>query len=122
MRRGGITCATTINGLISMPERAEALPVSSWSLRNSFQRSFRNAIAGRRIGAWVVDEAHCLSWGHDFRPDYRYLARYMSTTNCAPVLCLTATAKHDVHRCGERTDALGSTSDGGAERTQSGIR
>ena len=108
MRRRHITCATTINGLISMPERAEALAqirfgdagivlVAPEQLRN---RSFRKAIAGRRIGAWVVDEAHCLSkWGHDFRPDYRYIARYIAkhhADDSAPILCLTATAKHDV--------------------------
>ncbi len=57
MRRQGITSATTINGLISMPERAEALAhirlgdagivlVAPEQLRN---RSFRKAIAGRRI-------------------------------------------------------------------------
>ena len=108
MRRQGITCATTINGLISMPERAEALAqirlgdagivlVAPEQLRN---RSFRTAIAGRRIGAWVIDEAHCLSkWGHDFRPDYRYVARYIAEhhgEDAAPILCLTATAKQDV--------------------------
>ncbi len=108
MRRQGITCATTINGLISMPERAEALAhirlgdagivlVAPEQLRN---RSFRKAIAGRRIGAWIVDEAHCLSkWGHDFRPDYRYIAHYIAEhhgEDPPPILCLTATAKHDV--------------------------
>ena len=108
MRRMGIACATTINGLISMPERAEALAqirlgdagivlVAPEQFRN---RSFRKAIAGRRIGAWVVDEAHCLSkWGHDFRPDYRYVARYIAEHHAehqAPILCLTATAKRDV--------------------------
>ena len=108
MRRQGLACATTINGLISMPERAEALAhirlgdagivlVAPEQLRN---RSFRKAIGGRRIGAWVVDEAHCLSkWGHDFRPDYRYVARYIAEhhgEDSAPILCLTATAKHDV--------------------------
>ena len=47
-----------------------------------------------------MDEAHCLSkWGHDFRPDYRYVARYIAEHHgegSAPILCLTATAKHDV--------------------------
>ena len=108
MRGQGIACATTINGLLSMPERAEALAqirlgdagivlVAPEQLRN---RSFRTAIAGRRIAAWVVDEAHCLSkWGHDFRPDYRYVARYIAEhhgESPAPILCLTATAKRDV--------------------------
>ena len=134
MRRQGIVSSTTINGLISMPERAEALAhirlgdagivlVAPEQLRN---RSFRKAIAGRRIGAWVVDEAHCLSkWGHDFRPDYRYVARYIAehhAEDSAPVLCLTATAKHDVvddiREHFERTlHARLEVVDGGAERT-----
>ena len=73
-----------------------------------------------------MDEAHCLSkWGHDFRPDYRYLARYIAEHHGqapAPILCLTATAKHDV------VDDIGEyfertlrsrleVVDGGAERT-----
>ena len=134
MRRQGITCATTINGLISMPERAEALAhirfgdagivlVAPEQLRN---RSFTKAIAGRRIGAWVVDEAHCLSkWGHDFRPDYRYVARYIAKhhgQDSVPILCLTATAKHDVvDDIGEHFERTLKSRlevvDGGAERT-----
>ncbi len=133
MRRQRITCATTINGLISMPERAEALAhirlgdagivlVAPEQLRN---RSFRRAIAGRRIGAWVVDEAHCLSkWGHDFRPDYRYVARYIAEhhgADSAPILCLTATAKHDViedirEHFKQTLQARLEVIDGGAER------
>ena len=134
MRRQGIACATTINGLISMPERAEALAhirlgdagivlVAPEQFRN---RSFRKAIAGRRIGAWVVDEAHCLSkWGHDFRPDYRYVARYIAEhhgEDSVPILCLTATAKHDVvDDIGEHFERTLQSRlevvDGGAERT-----
>ena len=46
----------------------------------------------------MLDEAHCLSsWGHDFRPDYRYVGRFIRERSAgeraAPVICLTATAK-----------------------------
>ena len=108
MKRDNIVCATTINGLISMPQRADALDqirlgdagivlVAPEQLRN---RSFIKALSGRRIGSWVVDEAHCLSkWGHDFRPDYRHLATFITEHHgeeLAPILCLTATARQDV--------------------------
>jgi ATP-dependent DNA helicase RecQ len=58
-------------------------------------------LAQREIGAWVLDEAHCLSkWGHDFRPDYRYVGRFIKETagtgEVPPIMCLTATAKPDV--------------------------
>ncbi|MHB8791265.1 MAG: RecQ family ATP-dependent DNA helicase [Desulfobulbaceae bacterium] len=105
----GITCCAALNGLLSMPERAEVLDrvrlgdigiliVSPEQLRN---RGFRKALAQREIGGWVVDEAHCLSkWGHDFRPDYRYVGRFIreqaGDSPVPPLLCLTATAKPDV--------------------------
>ena len=106
-----IASATTINGMLSVPERAAALDrvrlgdagivlISPEQLRNT---AVRKALAQREIGLWVLDEAHCLSrWGHDFRPDYRYIARFIKKTTAeqagyqAPVLCLTATAKPEV--------------------------
>jgi ATP-dependent DNA helicase RecQ len=47
-----------------------------------------------RVGLLVLDEAHCLSdWGHDFRPDYRRLARLATAlAPGTPVLAATATA------------------------------
>ena len=109
LEQRGIACAAALNGLLSMPERGEVLErvrlgdvgiliVSPEQLRG---RSLRRALDAREIGAWVLDEAHCLSkWGHDFRPDYRYIGRFIRERSgdepIAPVLCLTATAKPDV--------------------------
>jgi ATP-dependent DNA helicase RecQ len=109
MERAGISSAVTINGMLSMPERQDALDrvrmgqaaillISPEQLRSV---SIRSVLAQREVGFWVLDEAHCVSkWGHDFRPDYRYISRFIrefsGDANAAPVLCLTATAKPEV--------------------------
>ena len=131
----GIGSCATVNGLLSMPERADALDrvrlgdagillVSPEQLRS---RSLRRVLDQREIGGWVLDEAHCLSrWGHDFRPDYRYVGRFIrekaGDEPVPPVLCLTATAKPDVTEDIARhfRDKLGielTVFDGGAERS-----
>ncbi len=131
----GVDSCVAINGLLSVPERADALDrvrlgdagiliISPEQLRN---RSLRRALDQREIGAWVLDEAHCLSkWGHDFRPDYRYVGRFIrekaEPDPIPPVLCLTATAKPDVIADIKQhfRDDLGTglkIFDGGAQRT-----
>ncbi|MCQ3802743.1 MAG: RecQ family ATP-dependent DNA helicase [Acidimicrobiia bacterium] len=105
------TLAATLNGLQTMIERRDVLEgirlgrfallyVSPEQLRSS---SFASAIRHREIVAWVFDEAHCISkWGHDFRPDYLYAARFIKEFSdnegvcVAPIRCFTATAKLDV--------------------------
>ena len=59
------------------------------------------------VGLFVVDEAHCISdWGHDFRPDYRRIARVLQLLpRGVPVLCTTATANDRVVR--DIVDQLG---------------
>ena len=135
----GIGSCVAVNGLLSMPERREALDrvrlgdaglvlVAPEQLRS---QSFRRVLSQREIGAWVLDEAHCLSrWGHDFRPDYRYVGRCIRQMAGAepvpPVLCLTATAKPDVVDDIKRhfRDELGlelTVFDGGAQRTNLGF-
>lgn len=135
MTRAGISAAVTVNGMLSLPERQDALDkvrmgeaamllISPEQLRST---SVRSVLAQREIGLWVLDEAHCVSkWGHDFRPDYRYVGRFIKEFSGdephAPVLCLTATAKPEVVRdIGEHfLSRLGTQLmllDGGAVRT-----
>ncbi|MCU0726752.1 MAG: DEAD/DEAH box helicase, partial [Planctomycetes bacterium] len=103
--------AAALCGLLTPIERREVLDrtrlgdvailyVSPEQLRNP---SFGKTVCAREIGAVVVDEAHCLSkWGHDFRPDYFYVARFFRElakeqgAPVPPIACFTATAKPDV--------------------------
>ena len=109
LERRGIFSAVTANSLLSMPERGDALDkvrfgdaailiISPEQLRSA---SIADVLRQRDIAYWVLDEAHCLSkWGQDFRPDYRYVGRFIRERagegSIPPVLCLTATAKPDV--------------------------
>ena len=107
----GAPNTAALYGLLTPPERGQVLTaiqmgdiavlyVSPEQLRN---HSFQQAISHREIGCWVFDEAHCLSkWGHDFRPDYLYAARFIKEhalkqrSEIPPIQCFTATAKLDV--------------------------
>lgn len=135
LKRQGISSCVAINGMLSLPERHEALDqvrlgdaaillISPEQLRSP---TVRSVLRQREVGYWVLDEAHCVSkWGHDFRPDYRYIARfikeYSGDDSTAPLICLTATAKPAVIR--DITDHFRSRLgvsleliDGGAVRT-----
>ncbi|HKO16918.1 MAG TPA: ATP-dependent DNA helicase RecQ [Gemmatimonadaceae bacterium] len=66
-------------------------------------RDFFEHLLSRRVGLFVVDEAHCVSqWGHDFRPDYLMLGSVAKRLGRPPILALTATAteevRHDIAR------------------------
>ena len=109
MREKGITTAISINGNLSLAERSDALEkvrcgdvsillISPEQLRSN---PLRAALEQRIVGLYVLDEAHCVSkWGHDFRPDYRYVSRFIAEshqgTTDPQVICLTATAKPEV--------------------------
>lgn len=56
-------------------------------------RGFRDALSRRRVGLFVVDEAHCVAeWGHDFRPDYLRLHGAIEALGRPTVMASTATA------------------------------
>lgn len=108
----GIPGATAIYGLLSPPERAEAMEmvrdgtasilyVAPESLRS---RTVENLLLSRNVARFVIDEAHCLSaWGQDFRVDYLFIAEFIdrickkkNSPGPIPVSCFTATAKPKV--------------------------
>lgn len=104
----GARLAEAVSGMLSPVERqvtfervargeTAMLYLSPEQLRNP---SVKNLLQTRTIGCWVYDEAHCVSkWGHDFRPDYLAVARFIREISCSsiPQVCaLTATAKADV--------------------------
>jgi ATP-dependent DNA helicase RecQ len=58
-----------------------------------FGDGFLRWLAQREIGAFAIDEAHCISqWGHDFRPEYRRLAELRERFPGVPFHAYTATA------------------------------
>jgi len=77
------------------PERLQIKGFSDELLRSA---------ARSPVGAFVVDEAHCVSeWGHDFRPAYlqvREIRELLERQSGAPIplLALTATASRPVRK------------------------
>ncbi len=136
-KKTGTLAVGAIYGMLTPSERGAMLErvrigdigilyLSPEQLRN---KSVIGALSQREIGCWVFDEAHCLSkWGHDFRPDYLYCARFIrdySERQKLPVpsvACYTATAKKDVIEdiCQHFKEKLGqelTLFQGGVERT-----
>jgi ATP-dependent DNA helicase RecQ len=60
---------------------------------------FLNMLSTRPVSFIAVDEAHCISqWGHDFRPEYRQLARLRERWPDIGLHAYTATATARVRR------------------------
>ncbi len=60
---------------------------------------FLNLLSARPLSFVAVDEAHCISqWGHDFRPEYRQLAKLRERWPALGLHAYTATATARVRR------------------------
>lgn len=79
-------------------DEVDVVLISPERLANDKFRSAQLPGLLRRPGILVIDEAHCISdWGHDFRPDYRRIARVVKELPAdTSVLCTTATANDRV--------------------------
>jgi ATP-dependent DNA helicase RecQ len=61
--------------------------------------AFQSLLSTRPISFVAVDEAHCISqWGHDFRPEYRQLARLRDRWPEVSLHAFTATATGRVRK------------------------
>ena len=93
--------ATTINSLLEGDELARRLRgVQADHYRLVYaaperlrQPPFLHALRQAGLNRLVIDEVHCVSmWGHDFRPDYLYIAEARQALGNPPLLAMTATA------------------------------
>jgi ATP-dependent DNA helicase RecQ len=102
--------AAYVNSSQSADERASVLQglregryrllyVSPERLAGEGTGSFVSQLARQAISFLAVDEAHCISqWGHDFRPEYRQLARVRAVLPNVGLHAFTATATERVRR------------------------
>jgi ATP-dependent DNA helicase RecQ len=106
--RRGLRAVRGITGRTTRAEREDVLRrLASGEVRLVYvspERLVRDgalaaALAGRPLGALVVDEAHCVSaWGHDFRPEFRQVVKPLLAFERSPRMALTATATPEVER------------------------
>src|SRR5688572_14339662 len=79
--------------------RFKLLYVSPERLAGEGSDSFLAMLSRTSLSFVAVDEAHCISqWGHDFRPEYRQLARMRSVFPGIGLHAYTATATDRVRR------------------------
>jgi ATP-dependent DNA helicase RecQ len=79
--------------------RYRLLYVSPERLAGESSESFLAQLAQCDVSFVAVDEAHCISqWGHDFRPEYRQLARLREVFPGVSLHAYTATATARVRR------------------------
>ncbi|XP_045771475.1 ATP-dependent DNA helicase Q1-like [Maniola jurtina] len=87
--------AAALNALKDKNTQIKLLYVTPERLAKSkrFMANLQKCHADGRLQRIAIDEVHCCSqWGHDFRPDYKYLGILSNMFSNVPILGLTATA------------------------------
>lgn len=98
--------ATFINSTLSINEqnmrinecingKYKLMYIAPERLNSSMFLEFTNKV---KIPFIAIDEAHCISqWGHDFRPSYREIPKFISSLNNRPMVgAYTATATNEI--------------------------
>ncbi|WP_024786804.1 RecQ family ATP-dependent DNA helicase [Lebetimonas sp. JH369] len=102
IKAGALSGFLTPNERIKLIEDAKNGKVSLLYIAPESLRfkTIRNILKNRDISRVVIDEAHCISmWGHDFRPDYRYIGDFlkeMYQDDIPPISLFSATASKEV--------------------------
>jgi ATP-dependent DNA helicase RecQ len=100
LERAGVSAAMLASGMADGHNEQALRAISSGEAsivlaapERFASRPFRETLATRRVGLFVVDEAHCVAeWGHDFRPDYLRLHDAIDSLGRPAVMAATATA------------------------------
>lgn len=85
--------------MLAKPSTLKLLFVTPEKLAKSkqFMSKLQKANDMKLVSRIVIDEIHCTSqWGHDFRPDYKFLGILKRQFPTVPLLGLTATATDKV--------------------------
>ncbi|XP_033333593.2 ATP-dependent DNA helicase Q1 isoform X1 [Megalopta genalis] len=86
---------TIMNALVDMKSNVKLIYVTPeyMAKSNRFMNKLQKAYQLKRLERFAIDEVHCCSqWGHDFRPDYKFLGILKSMFPGIPIIGLTATA------------------------------
>jgi ATP-dependent DNA helicase RecQ len=100
LQQAGVDAAMLASGMAEGHNAQALRSISSGAARlvlaapeRFASRAFRETLATREVGLFVVDEAHCVAeWGHDFRPDYLRLHDAIEALGRPAVMATTATA------------------------------
>ncbi len=100
MKRAGVPAVMLNSALEPNIYRHNVAQIKSGSVRLLYvapetllMKRTMDLLAGTPLDCIAIDEAHCISeWGHDFRPEYRQLARIRKQFPRAVCAAFTATA------------------------------